>query len=408
MIVVQFSFSSLLLTCQHHGALIANITRHLVKFVVGSNSKMKLKKSKDEGMKYEKRLKEIANEEMLLSQLGAPKPTVIHVGTDFGGIEGPIISLNRLQKKNILKFKHVYSSEANKKLQSWIRALSPGCVVDSDACNRVMAVPQMDAFMFCPPCQPYARGGKHGGIDDPRGGRCVSASLKLIKQKMPKLVICENSPQLLSRMHINHFLGVVRTLRSLGYRVFVKKINLAYFVAQRRERMYFVAIRANCFVCPFHWPRGSDTKILAEDTWYRLVRQSEGPPCKLPSHKRQKVLVKSCCTKIMKNSVDPRSVVCCIDIDCSLSHSTFAVNQHPTLTATRGQTGGAYITTTSTRPGIAALCAVQGYSYRHELQSLQQACSMSESELGKALGKSVTCSFVEQLWMRSLQAAGLI
>ena len=359
-------------------------------------------------VKYKRRLTEILNEDMSLSHARFQKPTIIQVGTDFGGIEGPIICLKRLEIKVGLKFKHVYSNEANKKLRNWTRALSPDCAIDFDACNRVERIPHLDAFVFCPPCQPCASGGKHRGTIDPRGGPCVIASLKLVQERRPALVIFENSPTLLSMKYINVTLGIVRALRANGYKVFVKKIDLAHFVAQRRVRMYLVAIRSDSLVHPFQWPTGSATKILAEDTWCNLVRKSNNPPCKLPVHKRQRCLVKKSCSKLMVRSIDPRSVPCCIDIDCSKSHHTFAVNQHPTLTAARGRTGGAYITTTSSRPGIAALSGVQGYCYRRELKVLQKTCNMSANELGQALGNSVTASFVERLWMRSLKAAGMI
>ena len=368
---------------------------------------MKLKKPSSL-LKYKRHKTEIFNEDMVLSRAQFKHPAIIHVGADFGGIEGPIICLKRLELKVGLKFKHVYSSESNKKLRAWTRALSPDCVINDDACNRVGNIPHMDAFMFCPPCQPYANGGKHTGAMDPRGGVCMSASLKLVQERKPALVMFENSPTLLSMRYIKITLGIVRALRSNGYKVFVRNIDLAHFVAQRRVRMYLVAIRSDSLVHPFQWPTVSATKLLAEDAWYNLVRKSGNPPCKLPAHKRQKYLVKKCCNKLMKTKIDPRSVPCCIDIDCSKSHATFAVNQHPTLTASRGSTGGAYITTNSSRLGIAALSGVQGYCYRRELKVLQKTCGMTEKELGRALGNAVTATFVERLWMKSLKAAGMI
>lgn len=119
--------------------------------------------------------------------------------------------------------------------------------------------------------------------------------------------------------------------------------------------------------------------------------------------------MKNACNKMFtKHKADPRNIPCCIDVECSESHATFGIDVHPTLTATRGAQGGCVIATTSKKPGIKALAAIQGFDFDSELAAIQKASSVSDGQLGWMLGNAVTGDFVEELWTNTLHSTGII
>lgn len=99
------------------------------------------------------------------------------------------------------------------------------------------------------PCQPFSNAGNRKGVHDSRG-MLYEECLKIIGEKMPKVIVFENVKGLLSTNHINgqKLVDVIHDDLSskggTGYDVKYKLLNASdYGVPQNRERVVFVGIR---------------------------------------------------------------------------------------------------------------------------------------------------------------------
>lgn len=96
------------------------------------------------------------------------------------------------------------------------------------------------------PCQPFSNAGSRKGVNDSRGN-LYKECLRVIKEKLPKVVVFENVRGLLSTKDENGNLlinTIVNSLDNLGYVSNYKLINASsYGVPQNRIRVIVVAFR---------------------------------------------------------------------------------------------------------------------------------------------------------------------
>jgi len=119
-------------------------------------------------------------------------------------------------------------------------------------------VRQIDFRRFCgiallaggPPCQPFSVAGKQLASSDDRD--MVPQFIRAVDEARPKSFLMENVPGLLTPRHRPYVARVIRELESLGYSVYVRKLQAAdYAVPQNRERVFFVGLPPGT---PFTFP----------------------------------------------------------------------------------------------------------------------------------------------------------
>jgi DNA (cytosine-5)-methyltransferase 1 len=106
----------------------------------------------------------------------------------------------------------------------------------------VAKIPQSDVFMGGFPCQDVsvARMGPRAGLRGKRSGLFYKFA-DILGRTLPRVVVIENVPGLLSSHGGRDFGIVVRTLANLGYGVGWRVLNSRYFgVPQSRQRIYIV------------------------------------------------------------------------------------------------------------------------------------------------------------------------
>lgn len=81
-----------------------------------------------------------------------------------------------------------------------------------------MEVPEHDVLVGGFPCQPFSKSGKQLGMDESRGTLFWNIA-KIIEVRKPKLVLLENVRNIAGPRHKHEWEVIIRTLRSLGYRV---------------------------------------------------------------------------------------------------------------------------------------------------------------------------------------------
>ena len=84
--------------------------------------------------------------------------------------------------------------------------------------DSVMDVPEHDVLVGGFPCQPFSKSGKQLGMEESRGTLFWNIA-KIIEVRKPKLVLLENVRNIAGPRHAHEWEVIIRTLRTLGYRV---------------------------------------------------------------------------------------------------------------------------------------------------------------------------------------------
>lgn len=97
-------------------------------------------------------------------------------------------------------------------------SFAPSSDITEDANDEVMRIPAHDVLFAGFPCQPFSKSGKQNGMEESRGTLFWNIA-KTIEVHRPTVVLLENVPNLAGPRHKNDWIVIIKTLRSLGYRV---------------------------------------------------------------------------------------------------------------------------------------------------------------------------------------------
>lgn len=110
-------------------------------------------------------------------------------------------------------------------------------------------IPDCDILTAGFPCQPFSNAGMRKGVHDSRG-MLYKECLRIIGEKMPKVIVFENVKGLLSTKYIDgrKLADVISedlsNMNNIGYNVVHQLVNASdYGVPQNRQRVLFVGIR---------------------------------------------------------------------------------------------------------------------------------------------------------------------
>jgi DNA (cytosine-5)-methyltransferase 1 len=115
----------------------------------------------------------------------------------------------------------VYASEWDKDAariyeRNW--NLKPDGDITLSANDEVMEVPNHDVLVGGFPCQPFSKSGKQMGMEETRGTLFWNIA-KIIEARKPSIVLLENVQNIVGPRHLHEWHVIIKTLRSLGYRV---------------------------------------------------------------------------------------------------------------------------------------------------------------------------------------------
>lgn len=128
-------------------------------------------------------------------------------------------------------------------------------------------IPDGDILTAGFPCQPFSNAGSRKGVHDSRG-MLYKECLRIIKCKMPKVVVFENVKGLLSTKYIDgrNLANVIESdlseMNGIGYNVVHRLVNASdYGVPQNRQRVLFIGIRKDIGK-KFEFPNAQDKSKL--------------------------------------------------------------------------------------------------------------------------------------------------
>lgn len=117
-------------------------------------------------------------------------------------------------------------------------------IVEGDIRNiNAESIPEHDILTAGFPCVAFSTVGKQLGFDDERGMLFFEA-VRIIRAKMPRIVVLENVRNLVHHNRGRTFYMVLKTMNDAGYRVDFALLKSSDFgVPQKRVRIYIVGIR---------------------------------------------------------------------------------------------------------------------------------------------------------------------
>ena len=331
-------------------------------------------------------------------------PRVIKVGSDFSGLGTVSIALKRMlpSDKFIVKFQSDKLPQARALAE---HAENKPEIFYDDVLDRELAkVPYTDVYVWTPPCQTFSLAGKGQGVTDPRGS-LLAVGVKYIVQHKPRLAILENVKNMYSQRHKPVVKGVTNTLRTAGYEVQWQLIRASDFqVPQDRDRLFMVAIHESSLKYPFTWPEHRTPKVHLADILDAFKAHTDRAGL-LPTHTRQKCLVKDACKSVFQSGIDPLKVPVAIDVDCSLTYAVWGVNIAKTLTRTRGGQGGPWLSSRGRRTTSNELMRIMGFKIN---EIPWKAAGLSKTQLGLMLGNAVPVPVLGCILQEAMYSAGLV
>lgn len=128
-------------------------------------------------------------------------------------------------------------------------------------------IPDGDILTAGFPCQPFSNAGNRKGVHDSRG-MLYKECLRIIKSKMPKVIVFENVKGLLSTKYIDgrNLADVIvedlSNMNGVGYKVVHQLVNASdYGVPQNRQRVLFVGVRKDLGIT-FSFPKKQSKEKL--------------------------------------------------------------------------------------------------------------------------------------------------
>ena len=101
---------------------------------------------------------------------------------------------------------------------------------------------------------------------------------------------------------------------------------------------------------------------------------------------------------------DPTKIPIAVDVDCSPQFATFGINQARTVTRSRGEEGGPWISSRGRRTTITELMALQGLQYE-DIPYFE--LDLSNRQVGGMVGNAVAVNVIGNILSEALSSAGL-
>lgn len=164
-------------------------------------------------------------------------------------------------------FERLWANDFDKDAQAVFR-LNLGEIDGRDIRDvNASEIPDCDIITAGFPCQPFSNAGNRKGVNDSRG-TLYQDCLRIVKEKMPKVVLFENVRGLLSTKYIDgrKLIEVIASdleaMNEIGYNVNYELLNASdYGVPQNRQRVILVGIRKDLNKS-FVFPEKTDKKNL--------------------------------------------------------------------------------------------------------------------------------------------------
>ena len=267
----------------------------------------------------------------------------------------------------------------------------------------INAVPDIDLYVFAPPCTAFSSAGLRGGLDDPTG-QLLLESLRVVHHRRPRVCICENVPNV-AGAHKGFLLLLESALHGAGYswRWQVLSTN-HYGIPQRRRRFYLVAVRLDSLQGEIQFPRPLAT---AGQPLMRLVPRSPHWQALPPRQGKARRLVQWAYEAMAakNDGANPFVQPVCLDAGVTQSWCSAAQEMAPTLTRTSCARFSYWLSTKGDFLDEGDFAVLQGV---HRQTFDWAGAGLTCHQFAGIMGNSMSANVLEFLLPLALQAAGIL
>jgi len=225
-----------------------------------------------------------------------------------------------------------------------------------------------------------------------------------LEENRPKVFILENVSGIVTLRQPNgrrYMDDILKELNGLGdYNIQWKVLDTKeQGIPQSRRRWYCIGIRKDVDDGSFSFPEKIDCPnidLLLEPRDPELAKSGLPPTTNKTAWKN----VNTALLKIARNGHDGRKVTHLVDCDSSPHRSIFRRNYCPCITVSRG--AGHWVTSRGRRTTKTEMMRLQG------MDPTKFKVAVTETQLGKQLGNTMSLNVLERLFVRLLPAANLV
>jgi len=325
-------------------------------------------------------------------------PRLIKVGTDCSGMEAPIQAMQNLK----VGFAHKFSCDVNPHARATIEANFPHGVMYDDLTKRNnKEAPKVDLYVAGFPCQPFSSAGLQQGFDDSRGRGEIFFYVKdFLAKNKPRVFILENVSGLVKLQGGKYMKAILKELASLRcYNVQWQVLDTkAHGVPHSRRRWYCVGIHKDFDNGKFTFPQPIPCPSIEDFLERRDPKLAHAglPPRTQTTAKGN---VRRALSTLKHKGSDPVKNAWIVDCDSSPARSKSVDGVSPCITVSRG--AGHWVTNRGRRMSKEEMMRLQGMNPKNF------KVAVSECQLGKQLGNTMSVNVLERLLVRVLPAAKL-
>ena len=323
----------------------------------------------------------------------------IRIGTDCSGMEAPVQAMRNLG----VRYSHEFSCDVDRYARATIAATFPHGRTYKDVTTRDnTTAPSCDVYIAGFPCQPFSMAGQKQGFDDERGrGKIFFYVRDYIARQKPRAFVLENVAGLKNINKGEYLAAILKSLAQLGtYNVHFGTLNTKeHGVPHNRKRCYIVGIRKDVdqgsfsypepVKCPsierFLEPRAKDAQVAAG-----------APPATATTAAKN---VRTALRTLKREGSDPLREPFLVDCDSSSYRFGWQQGVSPCITCQWG--AGHCVTNRGRRLLKTEMMRLQGMDPR------TFKVVISDMQLGRQLGNTMSVNVLERLFVKLLPAAGL-
>jgi DNA (cytosine-5)-methyltransferase 1 len=323
----------------------------------------------------------------------------VKIGTDCSGMEAPIQAIKNLK----VNYKHKFSCDINAHARATIEANFPHDKMYIDLTKRKNSeAPYVDVYVAGFPCQPFSTAGLQQGFGDKKKrGKIFHKVLDYIETQRPRVFILENVSGLKKISGGKYLKAIRKELENLGdYKLYENILDTKqHGIPHSRRRWYCIGIQEDfdngTFKFPEKIPCPSINKFLERKSTKAI--DTNLPP---KSQGTARANVMKHLRKLKRSDSDPLKEPFIIDCDSSADRSKFVKDATPCITVSRG--AGHWVTSRGRRLLKAEMMRLQG------MNPTEFKVAISEAQLGKQLGNTMSVNVLERIFVRLLPAAKLV
>ena len=327
----------------------------------------------------------------------------LRVGTDFSGLEAPILALSSMG----LAIDHCFACDnlpAAKLISDYY--FKPNKFFSDIRLRDNESLPSVDLYVNGFPCRSWSKEGTRLGLDNAESGDLALHSLLYIQQKRPVIVVLENViPG--NGEAVKFFEYLCEYIRGLGYIADWHFANTRYYgLPQSRPRIWLVGILQNRLAHRFMLTRpvegcigiGDIVQPLPQASWKRL------PP---KTRKRERAHVRKAYEKFARKGIDIRNVPIVIDIAGSYpERHTSAKNYSPCLTRAHASSHSYWVSTKGGTMTVYEMALLQGIT--RDMLDPCKDLGMRPRAYASMLGDSMSLNVLCHVLSSALYSAGFV